>query len=189
MEAGGRGAAAAAGGVEEGTWRLPLTRTLSHTLMRAQGRANAQEKSRGVLLAAAGLPPTTTPTDEPALIAHNVMMKLPAVTHQDGLGKPWLRTPKATPSSPPVTLPTLVTHPLLQSRVVSDIACGPADTYFFSRELWALLAFCRRHALSLSLLALCFILPMDQTLILTSRTHAHTHPVSHTYLFPPQPAL
>jgi len=130
-------AAAAAGST---TWELPLSRTPSHAHMRQQGQSFLNAKARANALSSAGLPPGTTAVDDPSLLANSALVRVPPVASKAALGKPWLRSPRDTPASPPVTSPKLITHALFNSRRVTKIFCGAEDTYLFSRMYLNLVA-------------------------------------------------
>ena len=139
---------------EAGTWSLPLVRTAPHAAMRVKGQAWLKKRVTEEALLGAGLQPPQRGGEEgsgsgsssssaffveadPSLLAHNTLHNSAAVAARTArvasVGMPWLRTPQPSPSVPPCTLPREIQQPLFLTRKVTRVACGPADTYLFSR--------------------------------------------------------
>jgi alpha-tubulin suppressor-like RCC1 family protein len=144
---------------EAGTWSLPLVRTAPHAAMRVKGQAWLKKRVTEEALLGAGLQPPQRGGEEgagsgssssssssssafyveadPSLLAHNTLHNSAAVAARAArvvsVGMPWLRTPQPSPSVPPCTLPREIQQPLFLTRKVARVACGPADTYLFSR--------------------------------------------------------
>ena len=136
------------GVAEAGTWGIAAERTPSHSAMRAAG-VEWQERRGAGRGASEDLGPAALA--ERTLVQENGRSAAAArCARLESLGMPWLRTPRPRVTHAPCLLPKEIQHPLFKTRRVTRIACGPADTFLFSRE-------CARARACILLLCVCYL--------------------------------
>jgi alpha-tubulin suppressor-like RCC1 family protein len=117
--------------VRDGTWTVPMQRTPSHLRMIKAGKSYGLELASGALKTSYDA--RNVGEDDITFQASAAVLAANPRHAPEVLGKPWLRKPRPTNTDAPVTIPTPVQHPILDTRRITRIACAEAETVVFSR--------------------------------------------------------